>query len=790
MANLNNLESPAPLSTTNTQIIGAGYTLPSGFNNLRQPGELSVLYAQNSDAIYNKYKLETNNSGLLRFGPKQPFITVNPNNARKGVNGLKRYESRALPIGSALQDVARISKFSVSGNGVIFLGKQLILQGLNSFNETKLYNPLMPILASTSIASFGLITPPTRHIEPNLGGVLGALGLGAVSNALGLNKPTPPKGTVGAGALPINAGDGGKGLIRGSTASQANKNFQSKWQGSSSTGFSLSAIGNFFKANTLFGAFSAIKQPNDEKYKVGESTYGIMASSTKVFEQPSGTLKHTFDKKVIQKWYAGTNDNTVRKGDTDKTTGVRGRYFRQSDGTYLIIGKRGPWQGTSIGTFPKLFNKEVELSLRPDAYQMYGRAVGNNISPDQELKNSEMLINLAYYADSKQKYPTKFTDKESVAVKDIEDNLKQVIDNIKSAGYTFVGETNTDVINPQFSNESFKGYDYISELTKNLDAQKQKVDPFNYNDSYIKKFKFGKRKQLLDDIDGKGFSGATYSDKINLLNVLSESEFEKKYTDDDDLIRFYFHDIVNNKYIPFRATVTGLNENLNADWTAIEYIGRADKLQSYKGFSRTISFKFNVVTNSIKELLPMWQRINYLVGLTKPANYTQGTQTNPSNIYSRFIIPPLVKFTIGDIYKDQPGVIKSIGLNIPDNCVWETLTEEYAEKNDWSYLNGVIQLANSKGKYAQFPRECELNLSMDLLEKERPIVGGSNFGNAWRVLDKNGEYINGIDLNQQAGLPVSKPDSFSDKIMVPDKPRKNLVPPRPNLVPPVPNQNP
>ena len=58
------------------------------------------------------------------------------------------------------------------------------------------------------------------------------------------------------------------------------------------------------------------------------------------------------------------------------------------------------------------------------------------------------------------------------------------------------------------------------------------------------------------------------------------------------------------------------------------------------------------------------------------------------------------------------------------------------------------------------------------------------------VLDKNGDYINGIDLNQQEGLPVSKPNSFSDKIMVPDKPRQNLVPARPNLVPPVPNQRP
>ena len=290
------------------------------------------------------------------------------------------------------------------------------------------------------------------------------------------------------------------------------------------------------------------------------------------------------------------------------------------------------------------------------------------------------------------------------------------------------------MINPQFSDGSLKGYDYINKLTKNPDAQKQKVNPLNYNKgAYLRKFAFGKRKLLLDDIEGKGFSGANRNDKINLFNVLDKTEFKEKYSEDSDLIKFYFHDLVNDKYIPFRATVTGLNENLNADWTAVEYIGRADKLQSYKGFSRGLSFKFNVVANSIKELLPMWQRINYLVGLTKPANYTQGGQTN-NNIYSRFIIPPLVKFTIGDIYKNQPGVIKSIGINIPDNCVWETLSEEYAQKNDWSYLNGaftpsgVIQWNDSKGKYAQFPRECELNLSMDLLEKERPEVRGNNFG--------------------------------------------------------------
>jgi len=788
MANLNNLQSPAPLSTTNTQIIGAGYTLPSGFNDLRQPGELSVLYAQNSDAIYNKYKLETNNSGLLKFGPKQPFFSFTPNTGTKGLNSLKKYENRAAPVGSGPQDILRITKFTISANGVIFATVQTLLQGFNPFPETKIYNPAMPILSATSIASLGLIERPTRFIEPNGIGALAALGVkGSKTNTI------PPKGTVGnsnQAALSKLSLDGGKGFLRAPTAIAGDKSLKTKWVGKQDS----SGIAGFFKSSTLFGAFTNQTQPNDPQYRADESTYGVMASSTTVFDQAPGNLKYTFDKTVIQKWYAGTSDNTVRKGDTDKTTGVRGRYFKQADGTYLLIGKRGPWNSsTSFGEFPKLFGQEVELRETFNSHQFYGKVAGHNIFQNQEFRNSEMLINLAYYSDEKQKYPTKFSDKESDAVKNIEDNLKQVLTNIESAGYTVVKQSDSELINPQFSNAVFKGYDFISQLTKDPYAQQKGISPFNYgNGGYLTKFREDKSKQLLDDPKGKGFSGAKYEDKINILDVLTEKDFKDKYSDDSDIIKFYFHDIVNNKYIPFRATVTGLNENLNADWTAIEYIGRADKLQSYKGFSRTLSFKFNVVANSIKELLPMWQRINYLVGLTKPANYTTGNQNNPSNIYSRFIIPPLVKFTIGDIYKNQPGVIKSIGVNIPDNCVWETLSEEYAQikDNKWNYLNGKIQWDDSVGKYAQFPRECELNLSMDLLEKERPIVGGNNFGDAWRVLDKNGDYINGIDLNQQEGLSVSKPNSFSDKIMVPDKPRQNLVPARPNLVPTAPNQRP
>jgi len=76
----------------------------------------------------------------------------------------------------------------------------------------------------------------------------------------------------------------------------------------------------------------------------------------------------------------------------------------------------------------------------------------------------------------------------------------------------------------------------------------------------------------------------------------------------------------------------------------------------------------------------------------------------------------------------------------------------------------VIQWTDSKGKYAQFPRECELNLQMDLLEKERPIVGGNNFGNSVRQLNAQGDYIN-----------PNNSDSFSRKILVVDEQFANNV---------------
>jgi hypothetical protein len=242
--------------------------------------------------------------------------------------------------------------------------------------------------------------------------------------------------------------------------------------------------------------------------------------------------------------------------------------------------------------------------------------------------------------------------------------------------------------------------------------------------SYLAKYRNYRKVDLLDEPDGKGFAGVNKSDLINILNVQTDTNsFINK-----DLIKFYFYDVYNQKYIPFRATVKNISERSVSTWDDFQYVGNADKVYNYKGFTRALSFGFTVVAMSVQEMLPMWQRINYLMGLSKPANYKNG-----------FIVPPLVMITIGDIYKDQPVVINSIGMTIPDNATWETISDS---TDIFEYLNGRLK-TNGDVTLAQFPREVDINIDANILEKEMPKVGVNNFGDAFNF----GKFSYGLYVN-------------------------------------------
>jgi hypothetical protein len=86
--------------------------------------------------------------------------------------------------------------------------------------------------------------------------------------------------------------------------------------------------------------------------------------------------------------------------------------------------------------------------------------------------------------------------------------------------------------------------------------------------------------------------------------------------------------------------------------------------------------------------------------------------------------------TIGDLYKYQPVVITTVSVTVPDDSSWETTAENSV--NDWSFLAKIIKTTVPKGKIGQVPLTAEISVACNILEKERPQVGGNHYGHAIR----------------------------------------------------------
>lgn len=108
-----------------------------------------------------------------RFSPSSgQFVTVKPDT--DGVFGSRsriKNDSRSIPTVSVLRDTQRVSRFLTSPEGILFTGKQALLQTGNTFLNTKLYNPLSPAL---NVIPFLHVrrNVPTNTLLPSPSGLL------------------------------------------------------------------------------------------------------------------------------------------------------------------------------------------------------------------------------------------------------------------------------------------------------------------------------------------------------------------------------------------------------------------------------------------------------------------------------------------------------------------------------------------------------------------------------------------------------------------------------------------
>jgi hypothetical protein len=164
-------------------------------------------------------------------------------------------------------------------------------------------------------------------------------------------------------------------------------------------------------------------------------------------------------------------------------------------------------------------------------------------------------------------------------------------------------------------------------------------------------------KKTSADSNGKYTTDLT--DKVNMYQY-GNSDIKN----DADYIKFKIYDVVNSKYIIFRAFLSGISETLSPEWSSEKYIGRPDSVHVYQGVDRSMSFEFMVVPSSKQELPILWEKLNYLVGLTYPTWKALGTTGNRMEA-------PFIQLTIGNMYNSVPGYFSSLGITVDDQSPWE-----------------------------------------------------------------------------------------------------------------------
>jgi hypothetical protein len=153
-------------------------------------------------------------------------------------------------------------------------------------------------------------------------------------------------------------------------------------------------------------------------------------------------------------------------------------------------------------------------------------------------------------------------------------------------------------------------------------------------------------------------------DKINALPLYkSDSVVTDKIK--NDLVKFRIGVIDNNNprkktYIHFRAFIDDYSDSYNASWNSENYIGRGDKIYRYGGFDRSINLSWTVAAQSKDELIPMYQKLNYLASVSAPDYSPYG-----------YMRGNLITLTVGGWLHEQVGFIEGITYTVPQESPWE-----------------------------------------------------------------------------------------------------------------------
>lgn len=194
------------------------------------------------------------------------------------------------------------------------------------------------------------------------------------------------------------------------------------------------------------------------------------------------------------------------------------------------------------------------------------------------------------------------------------------------------------------------GYEkYSDKIELSIDRTKFTSDP-----SRVSKFLPSARGMIEKD------NQTAYSDTINKLGVV------KSETLSPDFAPLFFWSIDQGKGVQFRATISGLSETLSPSWESNKFVGNPFNYYTYSGIERSVQFNFKTFSLGPDEQRIMWNNLNFLTSLVYPQSYYSTSA----------VVPPFIKFTLGDMYKGRFAFIESLSYTVDDNTPWQVNDKE------------------------------------------------------------------------------------------------------------------
>ena len=179
-------------------------------------------------------------------------------------------------------------------------------------------------------------------------------------------------------------------------------------------------------------------------------------------------------------------------------------------------------------------------------------------------------------------------------------------------------------------------------------------------------------------------------DKVN-AKFLYQSELVDP-NETNDLVKFRIEAIDNDTpsqtvFIHFRAFLDSFSDAYNASWNPTRFSGRGEEFYTYNGFTRSISINWTVAAQSKDELIPMYQKLNYLASNLTP-DYSK-------NGYMR---GPMMRLTVGGYLYSQPGFITSLTYTIDDSTPWEIGINDGVDNANIDTSGGITSISDPQVK--------------------------------------------------------------------------------------------